>query len=73
MHANALGNHTFTNKQNSTGRWEFLLLVIDHFHAPILLNPKLTNNDVVDTTGRVCPSVGFIISVEIKVRMHDTS
>ena len=44
----------------------FLLLVIDHFHAAILLNPKLTNDDIVDTTGGVCPGVGFIISAKTK-------
>lgn len=42
------------------------LLVIDHFHVAVLLNPKLSNNDVVDTAGGVCPGVGFIISAEIE-------
>lgn len=54
------GEHAFADKQDS---W---LLVIDNFHAAVLLNPKLTNNDVVDTTGRICPGVGFIISAEKK-------
>lgn len=52
--------------QNSTKRSEFPLLVIDHFHAAVLLNPKLTDDDIVDTTGGVCPGVGFIISAETK-------
>lgn len=52
--------------KNSIKRWQFQLLVIDHFHAAVLLNPKLTNNDIVDTTGGVCPGVGFIISAETK-------
>lgn len=41
------------------------LLVVYHFHVPILLNPKLTNNDVVDTTSGVRPGIGFIISAEV--------
>lgn len=46
------------------GKWDNLfLLVIDHFDVAVLLNPKLTDDDIVDTTSGVCPSVGFIISV----------
>lgn len=44
-------------------KWDnFFLLVIDHFDVAVLLNPKLTDNDIVDTTSGVCPGVGFIIS-----------
>lgn len=45
----------------------FLLLVIEHFHAAVLLNPKLTNDDIVHTTGGVCPGVGLIISAKTKM------
>lgn len=38
--------------------------MIDHFHIAVLLNPKLTNDDIVDTAGGVRPGVGFIISAE---------
>lgn len=58
--------HLQTDRMNSSKRRIFLLLVIDHFHVAVLLNPKLTNNDIVDTTGGVCPGVGFIISAETK-------
>lgn len=44
----------------------FPLLVIDHFNIAILLNPKLTNDDVMHTTGGVCPSISLIISAEVK-------
>lgn len=67
VHVNEPDEKAFADKQgtqSSTKRWEFLLLVIDHFHAAVLLNPKLTNNDVVDTTGGVCPGVCFVISAE---------
>lgn len=43
-----------------------ILLVIEHFHAAILLNPKLTDDNVVDATGGVCPGVRFVISTETK-------
>lgn len=36
--------------------------MIDHFHIAVLLDPKLTNNDIVDATGGVCPGVGFVVS-----------
>lgn len=36
--------------------------MIDHVHTTILLNPKLTNDDIVNTTCGVGPGVGFIIS-----------
>lgn len=58
--------HLQTDRMNSSKRRVFRLLVIDHFHVAVLLNPKLTNNDIVDTTGGVCPGVGFIISAETK-------
>lgn len=38
--------------------------MIDHFHAAVLLDPKLADDDVVDTTGGVCPGVCFIKSAE---------
>lgn len=74
MHANALGKHVDKRAKNITKRRFILfyfLLVIDHFHIAVLLNPKLTNNDVVDTTGGVCPGVRFIISAETKSIMPD--
>ena len=40
------------------------LLVVDHFHIAILLDPQLAHDDVVDTTGGVCPGVCFITSAE---------
>lgn len=49
-------------------RRRFLLLVIEHFHAAVLLNPKLTNDDIVHTTGGVGPGVGLIISVKTKMQ-----
>lgn len=42
--------------------------MIDHFHAAVLLYPKLTDNDVVHTTGWVGPGVGFIIPAEATER-----
>lgn len=72
VHANAPGERAFADKQDSAKRRRFLLLVIDHFHAAVLLNPKLTNNDIVDTTGGVCPGVGFIISTETKKKKIKT-
>lgn len=38
-----------------------LLLVVDHLHVSILLDPQLAHDDVVNTTCRVCPCVGFIV------------
>lgn len=43
-----------------------ILLLIDHFHVSVLLNPKLADNDVVDAAGGVCPGVCFIISAQVK-------
>lgn len=40
--------------------------MVEHFNVAILLNPELTNNDVVDTAGGVCPGVGFVISAETR-------
>ena len=68
MHANSPGENAFADKQKSTKRRESFLLVIYHFHTAILLNPKLTDNDVMDTAGGVCPGVAFIISAK-KVKM----
>lgn len=51
-----------------TKRRGFLLLVIEHFHTAVLLNPKLTDDDVVHTTGGVCPGVGLIISASTKMQ-----
>lgn len=53
------------NEDGTWKKWNSLfLLVIDHFHAAVLLNPKLTDNDVVHTAGGVCPGVGFVVPVE---------
>lgn len=67
MQMNLVRMHLQTNIQ----RREFLLLVIDDFHAAVLLNPKLTDDDVVDTAGGVCPGVGFVISAETKRQKGD--
>ena len=53
--------HTHVHRER-----DLFLLVVEHFHVAVLLNPKLANDDVVDTTSGVCPSVGFIISAETK-------
>lgn len=53
----------FTDTENTAIH---ILLVIEHFHAAILLNPKLTDDNVVDATGGVCPGVRFVISTETK-------
>lgn len=51
--------------RTAPAKWNWLfLLVIDHLHAAVLLNPKLTDDDVVHTTGRVRPGVGFVVPVE---------
>lgn len=39
----------------------FFLPVVDHLYISILLNPQLAHNNVVNTTCRVCPCVGFIV------------
>lgn len=38
-----------------------LLPVVNNLHISILLNPQLAHNDVVNTTCRICPCVGFIV------------
>ena len=37
------------------------LLVIDHFHLAVLLDPKLAHDDVVDTAGGVGPGVRLVV------------
>lgn len=69
VHANTLGKHIC--KQTDRERHQekcflIFLLVIDHFHVAVLLNPKLPDNDVVDTTGGVGPGVGLIIPAQRK-------
>lgn len=41
-----------------------LLLVVDDLHVAILLNPKLTDDDVMHTACGVCPGVGLVVSME---------
>lgn len=43
---------------------ELWLLMVDYFHVAILLNPKLTDNDIVHTTCGVCPGVGLTVPME---------
>lgn len=38
--------------------------MVDDLHVAILLNPKLTDDDIVHTTCGVCPGVGLIVSME---------
>lgn len=38
--------------------------MVDDFHVAILLNPKLTDDDIVHTTRGVCPGVGLTVSME---------
>ena len=51
-----------------TGRWWSkafsTLLVIDHFHLAVLLDPKLAHDDVVDTAGWVCPGVRLVMPTQ---------
>lgn len=55
-----------TNMGGGGGGWKWFstLLVIDHFHVAVLLDPKLANNYVVDTAGGVCPGVRFIMPTQ---------
>lgn len=43
---------------------ELLLLMVDDFHVAILLNPKLSDDDIVHATCGVCPGVRLIVSME---------
>lgn len=45
-----------------TGKPECALLVVDDFHIAVLFNPEFAHDDVVHTTGGVCPCVCFIVS-----------
>lgn len=54
----------FHRQQGQQKAREPLLLMVDDLHAAILLNPKLTDDDVVHTACGVCPGVGLIVSVE---------
>ena len=40
------------------------LLVIDHFHLAVLLDPKLAHDDVVDAAGGVCPGVRLVVPTQ---------
>lgn len=46
------------------GKKAFALLVVDDFHVAVLLNPKLTHDDIVHAACGVCPGVGFVVSME---------
>lgn len=35
--------------------------VVHHFHVAVLLDPKLTHDDVVNAARRVCPCVGLVV------------
>lgn len=48
-----------------TERKCLLLLVIDHLHAAVLLDPQLTHDDVVHAAGGVGPGVGFVVPAEM--------
>lgn len=45
------------------------LLVVSYFHISVLLNPKFAHNDVMHTASRICPCVGFIVSVGYKNKL----
>lgn len=79
MHANATGarHKADTRSAEREREKECPLLVIDHFHAAVLLDPQLTHDDVVDAAGGVGPGVGFIMSAEankqtVNVSSEDT-
>lgn len=59
------GGSSQTNNTN-TKRMGCVSLVIDHFHAAVLLDPELAHDDVVHAAGGVGPGVGFVMSAEIK-------
>ena len=35
--------------------------MVDHLHVPVLLDPQLAHDDVVDAAGGVCPGVGLVV------------
>lgn len=49
------------------------LLVVNHLHITILLNPQLAHNDIVDAARGVGPRVGLVVpgpSAETETRQH---
>lgn len=41
---------------------ESALLVVYDFHIAVLFNPEFAHDDVMHTTGGVCPCVCFVVS-----------
>lgn len=42
----------------------FFSPVVDHFHVPVLLDPQVAHDNVVNATCRICPCVDFIVPAE---------
>lgn len=42
--------------------------MVDDLHVAVLLNPKLTHDDIVHAACGVCPGVGFVVSAEPNAR-----
>lgn len=63
------GEHFITF--NTFSQWIWIWPVVDHLHIPILLNPQLAYDDVVNTTGGVCPCVGFTVPERKKKKVSN--